>query len=170
MSRICTTLLQFQTFVSKATSSYFPKQIGGHLHSHKDGWRRRKEYNSVWVASFFKVVCEFLRSIFARKKVRWYWNLISKITFFCFNDFFNCWSKLEKWKAKREAVSVSSTVVDVLKHTTLTSLSLPMFGSWVYVLLVRAIFLSVLKTVNIQGYSELREPIKTLSTDLVKLY
>ena len=31
----------------------------------------------------------------------------------------------------------------------------------------RAIFLSVRKTVNIQGYSELREPIKTLSTDLV---
>ena len=34
----------------------------------------------------------------------------------------------------------------------------------------RAIFLSVRKTVNIHGYSELREPIKTrelLSTDLV---
>ena len=35
----------------------------------------------------------------------------------------------------------------------------------------RAIFLSVRKTVNIQGYSELREPIqnerKLLSTDLV---
>ena len=30
-----------------------------------------------------------------------------------------------------------------------------------------AIFLSVHKTVNIQGYSELLEPIKTLSTDLV---
>ena len=31
----------------------------------------------------------------------------------------------------------------------------------------RAIFLSVRKRVNSQGYSELREPIKMLSTDLV---
>ena len=33
----------------------------------------------------------------------------------------------------------------------------------------RAIFLSARKTVNNQGYSELREPIKTLSTDLVNI-
>ena len=49
----------------------------------------RKEYDSVWVSSFFKVVYEFLRSKFEREKFRYY-KKISQVTFFLFNDIFNC--------------------------------------------------------------------------------
>ena len=49
----------------------------------------RKEYDSVWVSSFFKVVYEFLRCNFEREKFRYY-KKISKVTFFLFNDIFNC--------------------------------------------------------------------------------
>ena len=66
----------------------FPKQICGHLQLDKDGWRRRKEYNSVWVSSVFRVVWEFLRSIFARKNVRLYWKKISKMTFYSIQRIF----------------------------------------------------------------------------------
>ena len=56
--------------VLKAISSCFSKQICGRLQLYKDGWKRRKEYNSVWVSSVFKVLRQFSRSIFARKKVK----------------------------------------------------------------------------------------------------
>ena len=86
MSRICATPLQFETFVFKAISSCFPKQIGGHflIHGHNNGWTRRKEYNSIYVSSVFNVVCEFLRFVFARKKGGLYLKKISKLTSFSF--------------------------------------------------------------------------------------
>ena len=49
--------------------------------------------------------------------------------FFVSMNFFNCWSKLEKWNAEREGVLTSSTFFVVLKHTTLPSFFLPIFGS-----------------------------------------
>ena len=121
-------LLSSSRLVFKAISSSFPKQICGHLQLYKDGSRRQKENNSVWVSSVFKVyICKKESSIISEENIK--------------NDFFSFqWVFLivESWerKAKREAVSMSSTVFVVFKHTPLSSFYLPIFESQVYILLV----------------------------------
>jgi len=54
---------------SRQSAVVFPNKLADTDIGDINGWRRRKEYNSVWVSSVFKVACEFLRSIIARKKV-----------------------------------------------------------------------------------------------------
>jgi len=102
MSWILATPLQFEIFVFEAINCCVPTQIGRQWQGSRNGCRRQKEDNSVWVCLVFKLVCEFLRPIFVERKFDNIWRKYQTNDLFLVAVNFFSWSKLERGKAKRE--------------------------------------------------------------------